>query len=225
MFGRIGRMFLVLATLIGLTVSAAFSADTSLNRAGPYLPVLAAAFNEQWPSATERHNAAGQVEQESGWKERATLTTSRELGRGLTQMTIAYDAKGGERFNIYKSAIRYRALSAWDWQRDPYNVRYQLTFLVLQDKANFTQMRPMFVDDRQAWRATLVSYNAGPGRVLQRRSYARMHGIPCDRWVDGLDKAHGPRENVMLYGRPLWQAVNEYPEKVTRRAEKYRAYL
>lgn len=219
----IAAMSALLITIMLLAVPSAHSAV--IDQAKPYLPVLSKSLNDNWPSAPMRHIPAGQIEQESSWKERATLKTSRELGRGLVQMTIAYDSKGKERFNIYRDAVRAKALKNWDWRHDPYNAHYQLVFLTLQDRANFAQVRPYFMDDTEAWRGSLVCYNAGTGRWLQRRANAKRMGLPCDRWDGGLDKAYGKGETAKLYDRPLWQAVNEYPRVIFRRAEKYRGMV
>jgi hypothetical protein len=197
----------------------------TIDQAKPYLPQLSSAIDAQWPAMPLRQIAAGQVEQESGWKERATLKTSRELGRGLVQMTIAYDKTGRERFNIYREASRMRALQAWDWQHDPYNARYQLTFLVLQDRSNFSQVRPFFASDIEAHKGSLVCYNAGAGRWLQRRANAKRLGLPADRWDGGLDGAYSRGEAALLYGRPLYEAVNEYPRVIFKRAAKYRGLV
>lgn len=197
----------------------------ALENAQPYLPQLSGVIETHWPAMPMRYVAAGQVEQESGWREHATLKTSRELGRGLVQMTIAYNASGKERFNIYRDAARMKALRGWDWQHDPYNVRNQLTFLILQDRSNFGQVRPFFMNDTEAHKGALVCYNAGSGRWLQRRSHAKLMGIPPDRWDDGLDRAYGKSETAILYGRPLWQAVNEYPRVIFKRAAKYRGLV
>lgn len=190
-----------------------------------HLPTLNAIVTEEWPTVCLPQVMAGQVEQESGWKTRATLKTSRELGRGLTQLTIAYKSDGRERFNAYRDAVRLRQLAAWDWQADPYNPRYQLTYLVLRDRAAYARYSRLMATSTDTWCATLVSYNAGEGRVLKRRALALATGRPADRWEGGLAEAHGPAENVLLYGRPLWQAVNEYPARVFTRAEKYAGLL
>lgn len=210
--------------LAGTILTATAGNATSLTeRAAKHLPALKGAVSEHWPDAPLRHTMAGQVEQESTWKERATLKTSRELGRGLVQLTIAYHKDGTERFNAYRDAARIRALRGWDWETDPYNVRYQLTYLVLTDKANYRQMQGLrFVDATETFKAALVCYNAGPGRVLNRRALALAKGIPHDRWTGGLDRAYSSKEAVMLYGRPLYEAVNHYPQVVFKKAEKYR---
>ena len=174
---------------------------------------LKTAYASNWPTAPLKHISAGQVEQESSWNTHATLKTSRELGRGLCQMTVT------KSFNIYLSAVRYKALRGWDWRADPYNPQYQLDFLVLQDKDNFDACKA--VSPEEQWKMTLVSYNAGSGRISARRRYAIAKGLPHDRWTNGLELAHGPLENSVLYGRPLWKAVNEYPQVIFSKAQKY----
>lgn len=221
---------ILVAAMAGLLIAIMLLAVPSahgaaVDQAKPYLPMLSRSLDDHWPTAPLRHIPAGQIEQESAWKERATLKTTRELGRGLVQMTIAYDSQGRERFNIYRDAVRAKALKDWDWRSDPYNPRYQLVFLTLQDRANFSQVRPYFADDTEAWKGALVCYNAGAGRWLQRRANAKRMGLPSDRWDGGLDKAYGKGEAVKLYGRPLWQAVNEYPTVIFRRADKYRGMV
>jgi len=219
---------IVIAAVVALLISILFISTANagpLDNAKPYLPQLSSAIDAQWPAMPLRRIAAGQVEQESSWKEHATLKTSRELGRGLVQMTIAYNAAGQERFNIYRDASRMRALQAWDWQRDPYNTRYQLTFLVLQDRSNFSQVRRFFVNDAEAHKGSLVCYNAGSGRWLKRRANAKLMGLPADRWDGGLDRAYSKGEGALLYGRPLYEAVNEYPRAIFKRSAKYQGLV
>lgn len=187
--------------------------------AAKYLPLLDQAFSQHWPMAPLKGVVAAQVEQESDWNPRAHLHTSREDGYGLVQMTRT------RTFNIFVDAVRIKALKGWDWRRDPYNPSKQLIFLVIQDKANFTQWRKYFRDDVEGTKAMLVSYNAGEGRVLKRRQYAIAKGLPRDAWTGGLELAHGPAENSALYGRPLWRAVNEYPKVIFKKAEKYKGMI
>lgn len=216
----------IIALIIALLFAGTAHGEAILERARPHLPVLSGAFDAHWPEAPLRCVAAGQIEQESGWKTMATLQTSRELGRGLAQLTIAYRSDGSERFNAYSDAVRqYAALRSWDWQTDPYNVRHALTYVVLRARAEWTAMRKLMVDEIESWRAGLVCYNAGRGRVLKRRAYAKAVGLPEDRWAGGLEYAHDQTEAKLLYGKPLWQAVNHYPVAVFRRAVKYEDVL
>lgn len=219
------RVLSLMIALLSLSLTTSWATILPAN-SRPYIPILRGAIQDHWPTMPLRHIPAGQVEQESGWKEKATLKTKRELGRGFGQLTITYRADGSERFNTYREAVKYKALSLWDWQRDPYNVRYQLAYVVLQDRANYRQMEALrFVDAAETWKAALVCYNAGPGRVLNRHALALAKGIPHDRWAGGLDRAYSPKEATILYGRPLYAAVNEYPRVVFQRAAKYRGEI
>jgi hypothetical protein len=181
------------------------------------LPVLGRAFSDHWPSAPLRNVAAGQVEQESDWNEHAHLHTSREDGYGLVQMTRT------KSFNIYLTAVKYKALKGWDWRSNPYDPYRQLTFLVLQDKDNWDQVKA--VNDEERWKMTLVSYNAGSGRIAIRRRYAMAKGLPTDRWTGGLELAHGALENSSLYGDSLWKRINNYPRVIVEKSEKYKGRL
>lgn len=183
-------------------------------RAQRYLPTLAAAFDAHWPDAPLRHIAAGQIEQESaGWNERAELKTSREHGFGLAQITIT------SRFDNFKAA--QQIFRDWKWE-DRFNVRYQLGYAVITDRANFKRVSRLFADSDSRWRAGLVAYNAGYGTVLQRRALAIRNGMPHDRWTGGLDQVAMPYEQKLLYGRPLGERRNEYPRLICDvRAPKY----
>lgn len=196
-----------------------------LDNASLYLPKLTSAIDTHWPGMPLRHIPAGQVEKESGWNVRATLKTPRELGRGLVQPTISWDKRGKERFNAYKDAMAYKAMRGWNWRNDPYNAGYQLKLLVLRDRDAFRQVRPFVVNDEESMKITLVCYNAGEGRYLARKKYARLHGFAADRWSGGLELAHSPKENARLYGRPLFQAVNEYPRRIFDMAGKYKGLV
>lgn len=182
-----------------------------------HLPVLVEAFNQHWPDAPYRHYAAGQIEQESGWKERAELKTSREYGFGLGQITQT------SRFDNFREA--QKLFPAWRWE-DRFNVRYQLGYAVITDRANFKRVSRLMVDDDSRWRALLVAYNAGFGTVLQRRALAIRTGAPHDRWAGGLETVALPYEDRLLYGRRLADRRNEYPRLICDvRAPKYRGWV
>jgi hypothetical protein len=218
------KVIIAVILLVGSVCESVYAAS-NLDRAKPYLIIMSDVIRTYWPAAPGKPIMAGKIEQESAWKNKATLKTSRELGRGLGQMTIAYRTDGSERFNIYRDAVKMKALKNWDWQADPYNVRYQLTFSVLTDRSNFGTVRPYAVNDYQAWKMALVCYNAGQGRWLSRRHNAKARDRPADRWDGGLDMTYSSGEAKLLYGRPLYEAVNEYPTVIFSRAQKYKEML
>lgn len=196
-----------------------------LDKAKPYLPQLSNAIDRCWPGLTMRQFPAGQVEKESGWNPRATLKTSRELGRGFSQLTIAWDKTGKERFNSFKDAMDYRELQGWNWRNNPFDVGYQLKALVLRDRDSFRQVRPFVVNDAEALKIAAVIFNAGDGRYRARKVYAKLHGFKTDRWSGGLELAHGPKENATLYGEKLWVTVNRYPTTVFQLSTKYQGLV
>ena len=212
------RFFLIVLVLF-LTGQPAFAQTPVLTKAAVYLPVLQTKINNYWPELTMPHIIAGQIEQESQWNPKATLKTSRELGRGLAQMTVT------PKFNIYKEAVSMKALKGWDWQKDPYNPSNQLTFAVLTNRSNFKQVTKWFVNDTERFAGALIAYNAGMGTVLQRRALAIRQGKNNGKWFGGLENIRLPYEKRLLYGRDLGLTRNEYPVVIFKRAEKYRSYF
>jgi membrane-bound lytic murein transglycosylase MltF len=168
-----------------------------------------------------REVMAGQIEQESRWNPRAELKTSREYGFGLAQITVT------SRFDNFQEARqRLPPLQDWQWN-DRWNVRYQMTFLVMTDRANFATVSRLFTDDTNRWAGALVAYNAGMGTVLQRRALA-LRTIPAasTKWFGGLDSVRLPGEKRLLYGRNLGDMRNDYPRLIIKvRAPKYRGML
>ena len=213
---------LLLCTILFICVPRAH-ADEVTDRAQKYLPQLTKAVDSCWPNLSMREHPAGKIHLESRWNAHAELRTSREWGRGFAQPTIAWDKNGKERFNSYKDATAgYKDLRGWDWKADPFNTSYQLKLVVLRDRGVFRQIRPRMINDEQALKVTDVIYNAGDGRYSARKFYAKLHGMKTDRWDGGLREAHGPKENVKLYGQVLYKMINAYPDRVFQHAALYR---
>lgn len=213
----------LLTILIFFCIVTNATAISTLDKAKHYQTLLDSIILQYWSTTPNPEIIYGEVEQESSWNAKATLKTSRELGRGLGQITIAYDKNGNERFNNFKNGLD--PLKSWDWKNDPYNERYQLTYLVLQLKSNYNTIRPHMINNDEAIRSTLVSYNAGYGRWLSRRKYAVIQKHDKTKWNNGLDISYGSNELTLLYDRPLWKAVNEYPIVIFKKSEKYKSLL
>lgn len=218
------RILLAALLIFGLQIwpMSGFSAPVNImDRAGKHLPTLSELANRHWSDAPMREVMAGQVEQESRWNPRAELKTDREYGFGLAQITVT------SRFdNFHAARQRLPPLRDWQWN-DRWNVRHQLTYLVMTDRANFQALRGLFEDDENRWAGALVAYNAGMGTVLQRRALAhRTLPNAASKWFSGLDSVRLPGENRMLYGRDLGERRNEYPRLIIKvRAPKYRGML
>ena len=197
-----------------LLVTSAYAGP--VERARVLLPVLEQTLDRHWPKAQMSHIMCGQVEQESSWRPKAELKTSREYGFGLGQITIT------SRFNNFETAKQLEPLKNWAWEErfDPEN---QLIFLVFTDQANYNRLSCLFDQPRDIWAASLVSYNAGLGTVLQRRR-AAPESLKR-RWFGGLELIMLKSETGELYGRNLWKVRNEYPQKVFNKSEKYKGLM
>lgn len=186
-----------------------------------HLPTLSELTDRHWPAAPLREVMAAQIEQESRWNPRAELKTSREYGFGLAQITVT------SRFDNFQEARqRLPPLQGWQWE-DRHNPRYQMTYLVMTDRANFRQVERLFESNIHRWAGALVAYNAGMGTVLQRRALAlRTMPSASSKWFGGLDSVRLPCEQRLLYGRSLGEMRNEYPRLIIKvRASKYRGKL
>lgn len=214
------RTLIVIAAILLSNCLPAYGQPTIISaKALVYLPVLQNKIDTYWPELTLPQIIAGQIEQESQWNPKATLKTSRELGRGLAQMTITPS------FNIYKDAVTMKPLKTWDYKKDPYNPANQLTFAVLTNRSNFKQVSRWFNNDTERFAGALIAYNAGMGTVLQRRALAIRQGKENGKWFGGLDGVRLPYEKRKLYGRNLGDMRNEYPVVIFKRSEKYVSYF
>lgn len=220
------KKVLTICLCLVMFASVCFGANVVMQRAKKHMPLVTQVLNDLWPKMPRKEVIPAQIEQESGFKPTATLKTSRELGRGFAQITIAYGKDGQERFNNYRNAVRLKQLKNWNWKEDPYNEKYQLTYLILMDKSNYTTIRPHMISDDEALKTMLVSHNAGAGRWVIRRTYAKSKGIPADRWTGGLDRACKPAEiNTVIYGMSLCDMVNHYPATIMKKAPKYKSFF
>lgn len=226
-FNMIEKYYAVCMSLIIIIVlffsCDAFPMNKTLERAKPYLNFLKETINNYWKDAPMREIIPAQIEQESLWKVKAELKTTREYGMGLSQITIAYNKDGTERFNNFINATnKYKELKNWKWE-DRFNSKYHMIFSVLEDKALFKINSRLFKKNTDIWAGSLVSYNAGYGTVLKRRALCKVtNNCDYNKWFDGLDSVAMKFEKRKLYGRSLAEMRNEYPYKIIYiRSKKY----
>jgi hypothetical protein len=192
--------------------------------------VLVKEVNDHWPTAPDRALFAGQVEQETCpslthrmcWSTTAGLTTDREIGRGLGQITKTH------RFDaLAEMRAQYpEQLKGWGWDSPTLNdPSYQLRALVLMDRRNYERITGAHPADRMTM--ALVSYNGGLGGLSSdRRVCAATKGCDPSRWWGHVEhtslKAKVPAKG---YGLSFFQIARNYPVLIAKRAEKYRSVL
>lgn len=197
------------ALVILLLLVTTVGAESIPKRAQPWLPVLDAAIDTAWPKCPMPWIPPAQVEQESSWKQKAELKTSREYGFGFTQITIT------NRFNNFVEAKRVTKMNI-PWE-DRFDAKFQFTYLAKMNKSNFEISKKFFDDDTSCMKGMLICYNAGSGTLFHRRAISKAR-----TWDGGLANVHAVYEERLLYGRPLWKARNEYPQLIFHKSQKYK---
>lgn len=214
-------------------IGLAITEKEELTKAKPILPILTEKINKYWNDLKYRHYIAGQISQESCaslkkcWNPNVEFKTEREYGFGLSQVTVAYDKYGKERFNKFLEAKRkYKELTSWKWE-DRFNVQYQLIFIVLEDKRLYNSVSKLFTGEINRMAGMFVSYNAGGGTVSQRRALCKVtKGCDYKKWFGGLDSVRMDYEKQLLYGQRLCEMRNKYPFNIIfKRSEKYKGKI
>jgi hypothetical protein len=187
------------------------------------LPVLNTEIDKFWPGLTPRSWLAAIPDQEANWKLKATLKTSRELGCGLGQFTIAYDAAGKVRFDALEETKRLDpSLKDWNW-KDCYNAQYQLRGVVLKMRTNDRQCTPLMDGNRNVKACAGAAYNGGFGSVTKRIRLCRMNPeCDPDEWYGHLDQQCA-QSNVKVqgYGESFCMINSKYPGRVEARQGKF----
>lgn len=205
-----------------LLVVASVAAMALPGDADRLLPTLGKELNAYWPSQSPREWSAGLIEQESNWKLKAKLQTKRELGCGLGQFTVAYNADGSVRFDALEETKRLDpSLNAWSW-RDCYAEQYQLRAVVLKLRVNHRQCQPLMKDSRESNACAAAMYNGGGGAVSKR---IRQCTGSCNprAWFGHLERLcaqSSKRESG--YGESFCEINAKYPGRVETRMVKYK---
>lgn len=214
-------------------------------RTKTYMPMLEKELKTYWPDMDEPSVLCGLIEQETCyslthkycWSPTATLKTSREEGRGLGQITRAWDSKGKLRFDALEE-VRQRhmdALAGWSW-KNVANATFQIRGLIFEFRDNyvtFTYARTK--TDQLAFADS--AYNGGRGGVLQDRALCKTKpGCDPDVWMGNVSEySRKSRTSVQGYGQSFYAINRNHVKQVvygrgqgyenTRRARYQKAGL
>ena len=199
------------------------------------LPLLASTVEAKWPNVPRPSTLAGQIEQETCislthskcFTSRAELKTSREWGVSFGQFTIAYDAKGRERFNAFEDVKKLdRELAAWQFS-DRYNEKYGMMAFVVRMRSEFDWVKgAQDFTSQQAF--ALSGYNGGRGGVLQdRRLCVATKGCNPNVWYGNVEKtSYKSRVAPKGYGQSLYNINRGYVDNVqNKRSKKYIPFM
>lgn len=187
------------------------------------IPVLDQEIDTYWYELGSRTWLYAIPDQEANWKLKATLKTSRELGCGLGQFTIAYNANGTVRFDALAETRRLDpSLRDWNWQ-DCYNAQFQLRGLTLKMKVNNRSCSIVMADLRNTLACNGAAYNGGYGSVTKRIRLCSMDP-KCDPmvWFGNLEtKCAQSNVKAEGYGESFCQINAKYPSRVEARQIKF----
>lgn len=178
-----------------------------------------------WPTLTPKFLVASQIEQESLWKQYATLRTSREYGFGFGQLTIAKNRKGEIRFNKFAEAKRkYKELQQWAW-KDRFNPKMQIMFIFKEDKFLYKKFEKKSYDHTTNLALMLSAYNGGSYYLYKeiekcRKDPACNHMI----WYGNIEtKAARSTKKYKGYGKSFFDINREYVKTIMyKRINKYK---
>lgn len=216
------KKYLVL--ILGLIISFNVFSQTKLPGVSEkYLPLLGTAVSDYWPEIPNRAFPAGVIMQESLWKERALLKTSREVGCGFGQFTKTYTADGKIRFDTLTELKNASpALRGWSWN-DCYNVHYQLKAVVIKLKMGDRDCRAVMRGPVNQLSCDAAKYNGGAGSVSKRIRYCQAkQGCNPREWFNHLE-TQCPQSNkrVAGYGESFCEINSKYPGRVFKHMLKF----
>lgn len=223
----LARVLLVIGLLFCLTPRA--PAAELPPGAVEYLPVLQDEIRAHWEAMPMPSVLGAQVEQESHWRIKAHLHTSREDGYGLGQFTVAYRSDGTVRFNAIDEVRRLDPAALADFTlASAYKPNLQLRALTIKNRDAYWHMRRLTSDDYNALALTDAAYNSGAGSVYARQRLCNaVAGCNPVIWFGNIEM-HSTQSKIKWhgYGLSAYEITNQHVENVmVKRRAKYVAAM
>lgn len=201
----------------------------------PLLPVLSSTIDQIWPDMPMRSFLASQIEHESCislthsrcWNSRSELKTSREYGFGFGQTTIAYNANGTERFNVW-AELRAKdpvLRSSWTWE-NRYDPGLQMRAMLVKNRMNWSSIRFPVADEWNRLAFMAVWYNSG-SPLIDRNICVRTIGCDPSLWFGNVE-LYTRKSTVKQkgYGKSFAEISRAYPRDLLMvRRNKYVPHL
>lgn len=151
-----------------------------------------------FPELPYRHYVPGLIEKESCihlkhkncWSSLSELKTSRELGRGLGQVTKAFNLDGSVRFDALQENVDRHpaALRGVTWSNIMTKPDAQIRIIVFMLKASYDKLYE--INDPYERVAMMdAAYNGGLGGVRKERLVCSLtKGCDKDKWFDHIER-------------------------------------
>ena len=245
------RRAFIFVMLVQLLLSSSLAVAGELDysklpeRAQTYIPMLLEQIDEFWPDMDEPSIFCALIETETCitlkhrycWSPTATLKTSREEGRGLGQITRAWDSRGNLRFDSLQELRNkhQEALAGWSW-KNVGEALFQLRGIVLMYQDLYTTFDFAETEvDRFCF--TDASYNGGRAGLMSDRALcAATPGCNPNVWPGNVENtSKKARTAANGYGKGFFYINREHVDGVvfglqqgrkdTRRARYQKAGL
>ena len=212
------KRWLVLISLVISTMSFAQNVKTYIPpQAFAYKETIRNELTEYFPSIYDFNYVPALIEHESCislkhskcWNSQSKLSTKRELGIGLGQVTKAYNPDGSIRFDSLSNmkAIYKEELKEASWSNIQYNPNIQIRIIVLMLRDDYKKLYSV-KDEKVRLQMTDSSYNGGIRDVHRaRRACGLAKGCDPQLWFDHTEK-HSVKSNRILYGNRSAKDIN-----------------
>lgn len=188
-------------------------------KAHTYAPLLAEEQRRLWPEHPKPELLAGLAETESCislkhskcWDPSSKLSTSRELGIGIPQITKAFNTDGSIRFDSLTDIRRAHMaeLKELSWQNVEVRPDLQLRILILINRDNHTSLN-MITGPLNRLAMTDAAYNGGlKGLQNDRMQCSLTQGCNPQYWFGNVEKTCSKSKKI-LYGNQSACDINRY---------------
>ena len=201
----------------------------------PLIPLLRKMEDTLWPTLSMRSFLGAKIEQETClslthskcWSAHAELKTKREYGFGLGQTTVAYNANGSERFNVWKDLTRIDPVlkQKWTWD-NRFDSELQMRAVVIKSKMSYDAVRFPVYNEYEHLAFGAVTYNSG-SVLIDRKLCLNTPGCDGSKWFGNVER-YSAKSRVAAagYGKSFFEISREYPHNILIvRRPKYVPYL
>lgn len=199
-----------------------------------YAPILRTEQVKYWPTHPQPEVLAGLSEQESClslkhsrcWDPSSTLSSSRELGKGIGQLTKAYRKDGSIRFDaLQELKDRHPILRELSWNNISIRPDLQLAAIVLKSNDDYKSLY-LIKDPIERLYFTDAAYNGGRGGVNNDRRACGLSKT-CDPqlWFNNVENTC-TKSNEVIYGTTACKINRTHVTNVFKvRSEKYKIFF
>ena len=200
------------------------------------LPILKKQQMQYWPEHPMPESLAALAEHESCislthskcWNPRSTLSTKRELGVGMFQLTKAYREDGSIRFDALTDLRKkhFSELKELSWDNIHVRPDLQITAMLLMSKDNYKALYNV-KDPIVRLHFSDAAYNGGLGGVnSDRRLCGLKAGCDPQTWFENVETTCSKSKKILYANRNACDINRHHVYDVfNNRSDKYKIFM